>query len=67
MRVVVVRCKRKVASETHRNGASRNLGKTGRYDQAGLRNGSGEASREGKRHGQTIGHPNNDVANRVAG
>ena len=52
-----------VASEPHGDGAGGDLGETGKHDDARRSHGAGESGRESKGDGQTIGEPDDDIAN----
>ena len=58
---------REVAAETHGDRTSSYFGEAGEDDDVGGGDGSGETGGEGKRHGETAGEADDDVANGFGG
>ena len=66
--MVAVGARREVAAESHGDGACRDLGEAGDYDDAGGgHRGPGESRGQRERHGQAVGHSDHHVPDDVRG
>lgn len=62
---VRIASRRKKAAHSHRDGASRHLGKTADHDEPVIRDRPGKSGGQRKRHRQAVGHADDDIANRL--